>query len=60
MNVQSQVKLYGESHRGKNEFIIETYQKTSDVVYLVIAIVILESVEVLRMHTKKKLKTRWN
>ena len=56
LNVQSQVQLFGKNHFGKNEFIIDSYQSTSDGAYLIIAIVILESVEVYKLHAKTKSK----
>jgi len=56
LNVQSQVKVFGDSHFGKNEFIINTYQSTSDGMYLIFAIVILESVEVCKLHAETNSK----
>ena len=56
INVQSQAKLFCLLTLGKNEFIIDTYQSTSDGVYLIFAIVILESVEVCKLHAETNSK----
>ena len=50
LNVKEQVKNYNT--HGRNEFLVETYKSTTEEVYFVLGIVILEDVEVLKIHTR--------